>query len=325
MMVEDIKHTTIPKCKFNDSGYCKFGNRCRKRHFIKICTIFKCKTSNCKARHPKLCKHEENCKFFKHGICAYRHETLDKHDDKFKALESEIKILKNENTVLKHKITEVEKSFIEELSSTEKLKSQIKDLENSIKIKTAMIEKLQQEDLEKASLIDILSEKIENNEKMELKNECPKCHKLIIPGQSIEDHILSVHNAKCTKCEKAFVSLPKLEKHMKFDHVLDETKIPCKKCNFVFLSVSDFDKHLSGHEHNQVKKSIIECEESDDDNDDFYDDDEFYIDTCNYCGLIVNLFEELDHHHSNYLRCESCEVCFHNEFQFQKHETCERY
>ena len=119
-MVEDIKHTTIHKCMFNDSGYCKFGNKCRKRHFIKICTIFKCKTSNCKARHPKLCKHEKNCKFFKQGICAYRHETLDKHDDKFKALESEIKILKNENTVLKHKIREVEKSFIGELSSTEK-------------------------------------------------------------------------------------------------------------------------------------------------------------------------------------------------------------
>lgn len=119
-----------------------------------------------------------------------------------------------------------------------------------------------------------------------VKKECPKCQKILIPGQSIQGHILSVHNAKYTKCEKAFVSLPKLEKHKEFDHVPNETKIPCEKCNFVLESVSEFDNYLSGHEHNQVKKSINEYEGSDDD----YYDDEFYIDTCNYCGLNVNLF-----------------------------------
>ena len=82
---------------------------------------------------------------------------------------------------------------------------------------------------------------------------------MIIPGQSIEDHILFAHNVKCKKCEKAFISLPKLEKHMK-DHVSDGTKMPCKKCNFVFQCMSDYDKHLSGHEHNSVKNRFIECE-----------------------------------------------------------------
>ena len=62
---------------------------------------------------------------------------------------------------------------------------------------------------------------------------------------------------------------------MKFDHLLTETKkIPCKKCNFVFQSVLDIDKSLSGHENNQVKKSIIECEERDDDDDDDDGDDD---------------------------------------------------
>ena len=128
-MVENVKHTTNPKCKFNDLGYCKFGNYCRKRHFKDICQKFNCKTNICKARHPKLCKHEENCKFFKQGICAYKHTTLADHKEKFKALENEIRKLKNANIALIDKNKEVEKSLAESLSATERLKSEIIDLE----------------------------------------------------------------------------------------------------------------------------------------------------------------------------------------------------
>ena len=86
---------------------------------------------------------------------------------------------------------------------------------------------------------------------------------------------------------KTFASQPKLEKHIKFDHAPDEVNLPCKKCNFLFQTISYFNDHLSGHEHNQVKNSIIECEESDDE---YSDDNEFYIDTCNYCELICIFF-----------------------------------
>ena len=60
-------------------------------------------------------------------------------DAKVSKLETKTETALVSGSVLKHEIREVEKSFIEELSSTEKLKSQIKDLEKSIKIKTAMI------------------------------------------------------------------------------------------------------------------------------------------------------------------------------------------
>ena len=40
----------------------------------------------------------KNCKFFKQGVCAYKHTSLAEHTDKFKALENEIKILKNYET-----------------------------------------------------------------------------------------------------------------------------------------------------------------------------------------------------------------------------------
>ena len=99
-MEGNFKHMRILKCKFNDSGYCKFGSHCRKRHFVNICPNFNCKTSDCQARHPKHCKHEEKCKFFKQGICAYKHDIFANHGKQLKYLENENKILKEENTIL---------------------------------------------------------------------------------------------------------------------------------------------------------------------------------------------------------------------------------
>ena len=89
----------ILKCKFNDSGYCKFGSHCRQKHFVKICPNLNCKTSDCQARHPKPCKYEKNCKFFGQVICAYSHDTLVNYGKQLKSLESENKILKEENTI----------------------------------------------------------------------------------------------------------------------------------------------------------------------------------------------------------------------------------
>ena len=186
-MEGNFKHMRILKCKFNDSGYCKFGSHCRKRHFFNICPNVICKTSDCQARHPKRCKHEEKCKFFKQGICAYKHDTLVNHGEKVNSLENENKRLKEENTILKHKINQ-------EVSITEKLKSEIHDLNQAIKMKNELIDKLQLKDSEKASV----PSKKANYKEQQLNQECPKCqftvYKII--------YMLSVHSVKCTKCEK---------------------------------------------------------------------------------------------------------------------------
>ena len=65
----------------------------------KICPNLNCKTSDCQARHPKPCKYEKNCKFFGQVICAYSHDTLVNYGKQLKSLESENKILKEENTI----------------------------------------------------------------------------------------------------------------------------------------------------------------------------------------------------------------------------------
>ena len=110
---------------------------------------------------------------------------------------------------------------------------------------------------------------------------------------------------------------------MKSDHLVKEgtsNSFPCEKCNFVFETIKKFILHLSGMQHNAVKK----IEESEYEDDDSNSDDEEYIDNCNYCKIELNSYEATIEHQSDYLRCEQCEVCFHNEFQWDDHEECER-
>lgn len=153
---------------------------------------------------------------------------------------------------------------------------------------------------------------------MESSTKCPQCDDLIFSNQSLEDHILTMHSVKCKECDKMFVSLQKLETHRKFDHsTTDKDNIPCKKCRFVFQTKSQFNEHLSGREHNEPIKVHNDSDDED-------DDDEYFIEKGNFCGIIFDLFEDLDHHHSNYLRCYSCQICYHTEFQFQIHETCDQ-
>ena len=73
-----------PVCKYNQTGFCKFRERCRKRHNNEICEHqYKCENNQCIKRHPKrgrnlkkgMCRHNKNC--------AYQHcDQENQYDDK---------------------------------------------------------------------------------------------------------------------------------------------------------------------------------------------------------------------------------------------------
>ena len=67
----------VKKCKYNNTGYCKYKSKCRFRHPQVVCKDIKCKGGNeCEKRHPKACKWTNTsggCKI-KH-YCAYSHDT----------------------------------------------------------------------------------------------------------------------------------------------------------------------------------------------------------------------------------------------------------
>ena len=85
----------LTKCFFNDIGYCKFQESCRKEHFLGICYQRNCER-NCHKRHPILCKYQNKCKFYEKNVCAFKHEVCAQKELNGENLElqNEIKELK---------------------------------------------------------------------------------------------------------------------------------------------------------------------------------------------------------------------------------------
>ena len=161
------------------------------------------------------------------------------------------------------------------------------------------------------------------HKKSEIKNnqmpiECPHCNEEINSNDEMTKHIENNHCLECGKCADVFLSENTLELHIKTNHAIinHQKTYPCEKCNFVFKSSERFDKHISGLQHNKVEKH---------DDSDYEDDsdDEEYVDSCSFCKAVLQSYGETDDHQSNYIRCEKCNVCFHNEFQWEDHVKCD--
>ena len=112
-MEKTVKHTNDKQfqCYHNNVGYCKFGAKCRFKHFSELCPKKICMDSECKFRHPKSCKFTGKCKFFQRNICAFKHI----NNKELEKLENEVKELKLEVSTLK-KILENKEEKLQQLS-----------------------------------------------------------------------------------------------------------------------------------------------------------------------------------------------------------------
>ena len=103
-----------PVCKHFQTGYCKFAEKCKRRHEKEICQATHCSSKTCRKRHPKPCKFFTLNQFCKFGnLCCYKHITAESHntpillaalqtkvgemEQMIKSLQSEIVALKNIN------------------------------------------------------------------------------------------------------------------------------------------------------------------------------------------------------------------------------------
>ena len=99
------------KCSFNDSGYCRFGDKCRNVHHKSICSRKYCDKS-CNSRHPKPCRFEENCIFLAKGICAFKHSSSENENKDLDDLKRQVEDLKKENEKKQLKLKELEEDLI---------------------------------------------------------------------------------------------------------------------------------------------------------------------------------------------------------------------
>ena len=103
-----------PVCKHFQTGFCKFADKCKRRHEKEICQITHCSSKTCRKRHPKLCKFFSLNHFCKFGdLCCYKHliaesqstphlltvlqAKVDEMEKMIKSLQSEIVALKDIN------------------------------------------------------------------------------------------------------------------------------------------------------------------------------------------------------------------------------------
>ena len=128
------------KCFFFKFGYCKYKDKgCKKFHPTERCVLPTCTNRDCPKRHQKLGQYKESCKFQKDLSCEYLHKAMVHCDNE------------NENNISKYQAKQV-KRVTEQLINSEQIVSRIR-LE---------VFELEKQNIEKMTLIEDLTFKIEN-------------------------------------------------------------------------------------------------------------------------------------------------------------------
>ena len=107
-------------CKYNQKGFCKFGDKCYKRHVIEICRRSDCSDQTCEYRHPQMCRYfifNRSCKF--QESCAYLHQDTAERTELVNLRE---KLLATEAKVVR---LELELSEIKKLVVTESVEANV--------------------------------------------------------------------------------------------------------------------------------------------------------------------------------------------------------
>ena len=234
MMINDTKHTRNLQCKFNNTGYCKFGEKCRRRHFTRICQEFNC-NQDCQGRHPRLCRMEESCRFFKNGNCAYKHVSPTNDNDIIKDVEN----LKSEIVELKKVLEQKQKQINKIASEKKELLGQLDNEKCNIK---KLIEDLKQSNSSaldaKDSEIVILKEQIRCQQQEINKLKINSKEENII--KDIDENEKEGGDFNCDKCIFSTSDLSTLVKHKANEH---KPFMVCDKCGFKSLKRSEFQVH----------------------------------------------------------------------------------
>ena len=105
---------------FNKFGYCKFGERCFRKHENKICEENGCSISDCKLRHPRKCRYFVQFQYCKFGsFCKFSHKIEESSESK-----KEIDNLKNEIRKLEDRIKIMNEEIERKTEEMKKLKEE---------------------------------------------------------------------------------------------------------------------------------------------------------------------------------------------------------
>ena len=270
-------------CFYNKYGYCKYADKCRKLHEKETCEKSNCEITECKLRHPIMCKYFRDygfCKFT--DWCKFSHKlvTSDKSDDikklekKLQTLEDKVKSKENDEIKkLKDNLKTVETELEKNNAKVRKLESDIDDMNKKMSEKEQTISKINKKYnllKEKVTLVFDLEAKFDVIEK--------KVEKIITSekgavSEDLKSDISSenTENFKCNMCD--FVGKNKfgLKIHVHKKH--STAKFNCFTCDFTCETRSELLQHNEKYyySHRQVlnkdyeKHILYEIQQMDED------------------------------------------------------------
>ena len=328
----------LSKCLFNDRGFCKFKEGCRKQHFSSICPRPKenC-DENCLDRHPKQCKFKDGCKFLKKKVCAFSHASVaqdDKTIELIKLLDVQVKELKQLFEDNKVASESKMKSLNDEIFTLKKEKSENMISKTELVDKNEILERYVKKEVktlhQKIDKIKHVSENLETNLDNKTEEQNEKLNKVISKVDSLErvaeqnlnkkseeeniELIVSKHKnkPKLSKSKikelleaniiKGFEKDCKVMFELRMNCGLDVKSQKCKKCEFQTHSEGLLRRHKET-EHN-LKQTMVNLILG------------FECDIEKHVEVLKTMGEE-----EETIKCDQCEYKTHSEGRLIIHEN----
>ena len=241
-------------CVYSKFGYCKYKEKCKRKHFYEDCEhLHECSDiKRCEKRHPKRCKKYASgntCRF--KNDCAYSHK---------KSVESQ------EKDMLKEKVNSLEKTVSEMVIKLINFEKELNEIKKDQINKEKIENKVQNSEKIKDTSEDAAS-KDENLKKvLEMKVDSSKCkgkisntkdskksvfvfgaeaRKSVLEVKKSEEIKKSSSSLKCDQCDYNCERPNTLKKHINTKHTVQK----CSLCSQEFTISMDLLSHIAKEHH----------------------------------------------------------------------------
>ena len=226
-------------CKFNQTGYCKYGSKCNRYHENELCNENICDQNKCTKRHSKECKYFKTNNYCQFGSgCGFNHsETLSKEE--FEILRLEVMNVKAEIETLKNTVKVLSVNKEEEQVLTKEIKL-LKEETGNIQLDDhKMLQKIEQFEE------DLTDSEDDFKDIGTATNTCEECNFTCTGEITMRKHVNTKHGSLLKSTDQSAEGLTNKCAVSDFDdffqiEVVDgETLYVCNICNEVVESEYD--------------------------------------------------------------------------------------
>ena len=205
-------------CKYNQQGFCKYRQLCKKQHNNQICPSHpSCQNLACQMRHPRQCRSFKKLGKCKFSSCAYLHvpDKLDKLDK----LEKEVVELKETVIKLSKSCNQLKLELSQSKCVNDKDKNMNEDIEQLKESVKQLALSCQQKNVNNKLEV---SKKTKTKDARKAKGfNCNKCDYECLNEITLKKHTHTKHmkdHYRCEKCMKVCESKNMLHLHIKETH-----------------------------------------------------------------------------------------------------------